>query len=79
MVITKHFCGKCTKGFATESAYLKHVCQATGFSPGEPQHFSLAYKAIPQKALPKSKIIYLSEKTILEAVKDAGPKQEDNG
>ena len=71
MGITKHFCGKCTKGFATESAYLKHVCSETGFSPGDPKHFNLAYKAVPEKELPKSNIIYLSEEKILGSVKKA--------
>ncbi len=79
MDITKHLCGKCGKTFTNELSYLKHVCQATGFSPRESKHFNLAYKAPPEKALPKSKIIYLSEKTILEAVKQARPKQKSNG
>ena len=79
MAITKHFCGKCGKKFANESAYLKHLCSATGFSPGEPQHSTVTYKVIPKKESPKSKIIYLSERTILEAVKEARPKREDNG
>lgn len=68
MVITKHFCGKCTKGFATESAYLKHVCPSTGFSPAEPKHFDLAYKETPEKELPRENIVYLSEEKILKAL-----------
>jgi uncharacterized C2H2 Zn-finger protein len=69
MGVTKHFCGKCGKKFANEPAYLKHICKATGFSPREPKHFDAAYRLIPGKELPKGKIVYLSEKKILEAVK----------
>jgi len=67
----KHLCGKCGKGFANEPAYLKHICPATGFSPGDPQHFATASKAIPDKKLPKENIVYLSEEKIVQAVKKA--------
>lgn len=29
----KHICGQCAKTFASESAYLGHLCQATGYTP----------------------------------------------
>ena len=78
MGITKHFCGKCAKGFATESAYLKHVCSTTGFSPAEPKHNDLAFKVIPSKTLPQGKSVVLSETIIFEAVKEAGRKSKHN-
>lgn len=78
MRITKHFCGKCGKGFTSESAYLKHVCPSTGFSPGEPQHFAAAYRVVPEKTLPKVKSVVLSEKIIFEAVKKARRKPKHN-
>jgi len=75
MGITKHFCGKCTKGFATESAYLKHVCPSTGFSPSEPKHFDQIFEAIPEKKIARENIIYLSEEKILKAVKKSRQKK----
>ena len=73
-----HLCGKCGKKFASEQAYLKHVCPTTGFSPAEPKHFELAYKVISEKTLPKGKKVVLSEKIIYEAVKKASRKRQDN-
>ncbi len=77
MATPKHLCGKCGRKFDTEGAYLKHVCRETGFSPREPKHFNLNNKVIAEKALPKEKIVYLSEKTILAAVKKARQKKDN--
>ena len=79
MGITKHFCGKCGKGFANEPAYLKHVCKETGFSPREPKHFGAAYKVLAEKTLPEGKSVVLTEKIIFEAVKKARRKKAPNG
>ncbi len=75
MAITKHFCGKCGKGFTAESAYLKHVCSATGFSPAEPKHFKQAVEVAPEKRAAQENIVYLSEEKILKAVKRSRRKK----
>lgn len=36
----KHVCGRCKKEFSSEEKYLEHVCEETGHTPKEPEHFT---------------------------------------
>jgi len=69
--MVKHLCGQCSKTFKSQSAYLTHLCPATGHSPKEPQHFNAETHTSPQVVFAEKKISKLSESDILTAVRAA--------
>lgn len=46
-----HICGQCRLGFNTDEEYCNHKCNATGFSPQEPEHLGEDFVAISEAAL----------------------------
>lgn len=56
----KHICGQCDKVFASEQAYLGHLCPASGRTPRNLETLS-----------PKTRVASVLEKKILAAVQVA--------
>ena len=69
--MVKHLCGQCSKTFKSQSAYLTHLCRATGYSPKQAEHFNAGTQSSPQVVFAKKKISKLSESDILTAVRAA--------
>jgi len=69
--MVKHLCGQCSKTFKSQSAYITHLCSATGHSPKQAEHFSVETQASPQGVAVEKKITKLSESDILTAIRAA--------
>jgi uncharacterized C2H2 Zn-finger protein len=69
-----HLCGRCGNKFINESAYLKHVCSVTGFTPKDPKHFGTEPETVASNILQPGKVTKISEKEILASIRQARHK-----
>lgn len=51
---TIHICGKCTKQFDSEEAYIVHPC-SDGYTPADPGHQGTEFLEIQKAALERAK------------------------
>ncbi|MDE1867015.1 MAG: hypothetical protein KGI08_04800 [Thaumarchaeota archaeon] len=55
-----HICGLCNAQFPTEEAYIGHTCEASGFTPADPEHaekHTPGFAAISAAAVQRGELI----------------------
>lgn len=74
----KHLCGQCSKSFRSESAYLKHHCSTTGYSPVQAERHNPETHGISKIVFSAKPAQKLSETEIITAVRAARQTKQYN-